>query len=303
VSLHLTLFGLLGIVLAARADVYTVSGKADPWLSGVTDPNTKASCPPPNIIPQPPCDDLAHDAPVAVPVQPGTTITITATGGQTAADPAFTPYDANGDPSKFVSHYTKDGTGQENGVGGWSANLDALLGVWVGSGGKQIFTIGKSITTPVPAGVTTLYLGTMDTYQWSDNTGSLSVSVTLAPVLITIATSPSGLQVNVDNTTYTAPKTFSWTPGDSHTVNPISSQNLSGTQYGFLNWNDSQSQPQSRPIIVPSSAASYTANYTPQYLLTLKSQPDSAGTVTPSPPSANGYYNTGTQVTLTESAS
>ena len=119
------------------------------------------------------------------------------------------------------------------------------------------------------------------------------------PVSITVSTIPTGLQVVVDSTTYTAPKTFSWTSGSSHTLSLSSPQSgVSGTRYTYSSWSDSGAQ--SHSITVPSTATTYTANFTTQYSLTTAVSPSGSGTITANP--SGTWYNSGTSVQLAANA-
>ena len=106
-------------------------------------------------------------------------------------------------------------------------------------------------------------------------------------VSITVTTNPAGLQISVDGTSYTAPRTFNWTAGSSHTLSLSSPQNgASGTRYVYASWSDGGAQ--SHSITVPSSATTYTANFTTQYSLTTAASPTAGGTsVLP----ATNWYN------------
>ena len=75
----------------------------------------------------------------------------------------------------------------------------------------------------------------------------------------TVATSPSGLEITVDGTSYTAPHTFNWVPHTSHTVSVASPQGGdSGVRYVYHSWSDRQGQ--SHTMIVPSSKKVYRAS-------------------------------------------
>jgi hypothetical protein len=114
-----------------------------------------------------------------------------------------------------------------------------------------------------------------------------------SPTPITVTTSPTGLSIVVDGTTYTAPQSFSWVAGSNHTVNAPSPQGT-GPQYVFSSWSDSGAQ--SHTIIAPSSATTYTASFTTQYYLTMTA--GTGGTVSP----ASGWYNAGQSVAISASA-
>jgi hypothetical protein len=123
---------------------------------------------------------------------------------------------------------------------------------------------------------------------------SVVANFTSASQNITVTTNPSGLQITVDGTTYTAPQTFQWTPGSSHTIATISPQGSGSTRYVYASWSDGGAQ--SHTVTAPSSAATYTANFTTQYQLTTSANPSNAGTVTPA---SGSFYNAGTSVQVT----
>ena len=132
--------------------------------------------------------------------------------------------------------------------------------------------------------------------------GSVSASTTdstslAAVTAITVTTSPAGLSIVVDGTTYTAPQTFNWTPASNHTIN-VNSQGA-GTRYVFSSWSDSGAQ--SHTVVTPGTTTTYTATFATQYLLTLTASPGAGGVITASPSSADGYYSPGTSVRLTAS--
>ena len=136
--------------------------------------------------------------------------------------------------------------------------------------------------------------------------GSATASATDSTVvnsMTTVSTSPAGLAITVDNAPFTAPQTFSWTPGSQHVMGvstPQAGPSGSGTQYAFTSWSDSGAA--SHTITVGSSAATYTATFATQYLLTTTASPASGGSVNANPSSASGYYNAGTGVQLTATA-
>lgn len=117
---------------------------------------------------------------------------------------------------------------------------------------------------------------------------------------ITITTNPSGLQIIVDGATYTAPQTFQWQAGSSHSIGTYSPQGAGPTRYVFSSWSDSGAQTHS--ITVPNGSATYTASFTTQHQLTLTATPPTGGSVQASPTSADGYYNQGAVVQLSATA-
>jgi uncharacterized repeat protein (TIGR01451 family) len=128
-------------------------------------------------------------------------------------------------------------------------------------------------------------------------TGYATNSTTILPLTaVTVTTSPSGLSIIVDGSSYTAPQSFNWVPLSNHTLNVPSPQGA-GTGYIFTNWIDNGQQ--SRTITTPYSTITYTAEFATQYLLTTSIVPSGAGSIVASPASGNGYYDPGTSVQLT----
>jgi len=131
--------------------------------------------------------------------------------------------------------------------------------------------------------------------------GSAGASTTDSTVIggltaVTVTTTPTGLAVVVDGTTLTAPQSFNWAPGSSHTVAVTSPQGSGGSRAVFASWSDTL--PQSHTITAPSTTTTYTANFTTQYLLTLNVAPAASGFLVPTPPSSGGYFDAGTTVSV-----
>jgi len=80
----------------------------------------------------------------------------------------------DGNPNHPICHQD----GDENGVPAFCAKVNALVGVFVGPMGKQIFLIGSSATVTVPGDAVQLFLGIMDGYGWYDNSGAFTVQIT-----------------------------------------------------------------------------------------------------------------------------
>ena len=112
----------------------------------------------------------------------------------------------------------------------------------------------------------------------------------------TVTTVPTGLQIAVDGGTYTSPKTFQWDPGTTHTIAALSPQDNTGTRRSFVNWSDGGAQ--THTITVSPAVTSYAAVYKTQFLLTTATSPTVGGTISP----ASGYFDSGSEVTLSASA-
>ena len=115
-------------------------------------------------------------------------------------------------------------------------------------------------------------------------------------VQVTVQTAPAGLHIEVDGTMFTAPQNFSWSPGSNHTVATTSPQDSdNGIRRVFANWDEGGAISHT---VAPTVNTTYTANFTTQYLLTTTVSPAGSGTIGTSPPSADGYYDSGTSVQL-----
>ena len=124
------------------------------------------------------------------------------------------------------------------------------------------------------------------------------------PTTVTITSNPIGLQVIVDNTTYTTPRTFSWTMNSTHSLSVANGvQTLTGdiensTQsttfyYTYGTWSDSSQQSHSITVTAgngspafPTTApavATYTANFIQLVPYTETVFPSGSGSVSVSP--------------------
>lgn len=147
---------------SANATTFNVPGTSDPWLAGQPD-GTPASS-----------NDVAPgQSPVfAGSFSAGAVICWTA-DGFVLNYPGTGGFDPNGDPNWIQGH----DAGAENGISNIVAPLNSLIGVWYGGGIGTTFFMGSSGSATVPAGATDLYLGTMDGYEWNNNSGSFNVTV------------------------------------------------------------------------------------------------------------------------------
>jgi hypothetical protein len=124
--------------------------------------------------------------------------------------------------------------------------------------------------------------------------GTLQVSV-MVPV--TVTTSPSGLSFSVDGASYTGSQAFNWTSGSAHTIATSALQSgPAGTQYVWSTWTDGGALSHT---IKATTATTIAANFGTQYLLTASVAPVAGGSITVNPPSATGYYDSGSTVQLT----
>ena len=128
----------------------------------------------------------------------------------------------------------------------------------------------------------------------------LSIDQAAETATYTVTTVPAGRSIIVDGQTLLAPQTFVWTPGSQHTIAVPVPQISTGARYVFANWSDAGAV--SHTVVAPNGGASYTATFTTQYLLTTSTDPATGGTIVRSPVSSDGYYDAGTSVQLTATA-
>ncbi|MGI0020937.1 MAG: PKD domain-containing protein, partial [Nitrososphaera sp.] len=118
-------------------------------------------------------------------------------------------------------------------------------------------------------------------------THTVTRDVTPNKSVITLASSVSGLQVNLDGQPRTTPYSFTGVVGMSRTLQAPLTQTLNGQAYQFQSWSDGG--PATRTISTPAAGATYTANYAPaaagQHDLTVSSADMQGGPIT-------GYYAT-----------
>ncbi len=168
-----------------------------------------------------------------------------------------------------------------------------------GSSWQQLTSTYASYLNP-----TSTVLG-LDTRSWGgDITGYYDWAVIYAPgappanVSVTVASSPAGAgYVSVDGSSITTPKTYTWTPGSTHTLaasSPVSCG--SGCQYLWQSWTDNGAQ--THTITVPNNSTTYTAIFQQQYSLTV-----SAGSGGATAPSGTSWQNVGQQVSVSETPS
>jgi hypothetical protein len=115
------------------------------------------------------------------------------------------------------------------------------------------------------------------------------------PVTVTVTSAPVGMSLSVDSVACTAPCSFQWAPGSSHTVAAATQSGGAGTQYAFSSWSDGGA---ASHTIAPSASGTYTASFNTQYFLTTSINPSSSGTIGP----AGGWFNAGAIVPVSATA-
>ena len=114
-----------------------------------------------------------------------------------------------------------------------------------------------------------------------------------APVSVSITSNPSGASISVDNVEYTAPATFAWAPGSTHTL--VANNTLAnGERHTFASWSNAGAQ--SQTFVAPDSSVSLKAEFAVAY--SMNSKAGLGGSTYASPSSTDGYYPAGSVVTL-----
>ena len=197
-------------VTPAVNTVISVSGGADPWLAGMPSGTTA------NFTNQGWTDKCPGNSPTkatGITITSGAILNFTFSGA-VSYYPGTQPFDPDGDPSWIINnYYAGQNGGSEHGIADLYAPLTSTIGVFLDGSQpdssaapavldfstsasrdfgsispklKQPFFIGNGLRADgvtqqsfvLPAGATRLYIGVMDGQQWSDNSGSLSTTVT-----------------------------------------------------------------------------------------------------------------------------
>jgi hypothetical protein len=201
----------------------TVSALYNPWLSGMpvgSSLSYGASTPGNNLTDSVTSNSSTNNGPpLSMDVTPGTVITFTNVSGGTSHDPQMSNTDGPDGESSPYTHMqdSPDGNhnGEENNIQTLTSPLDSLVGVFLNNNVptannapsvsnnymtqndntiqvQEPFYIGDgtpysnpNITAQfvVPQGATRLFLGTMDGFQWNNNGGSYSVTITQQPTI------------------------------------------------------------------------------------------------------------------------
>jgi hypothetical protein len=237
---------------------------------------------------------------------------------QPATNPAVTVYSANFiQLVPYVNAIAPSGAGTVatspnpqtySGLSGQYYMIRQLVTLTANPGGGQNFW--NFINSPfyLPGGIG----ANPKTFYVMDDGSSVNLTTyfTSSPVYA-VTTNPveSNVGIVVDGTFWYAPKNFalpydsSWTASSSHSVSIDSPQYpwSSNTRFNFSNWSDGGAQ--THNVTLPSSGgATYTANITGDYYVTdypLEACAGSIG-VSPSSPTGDGFYPTGSLLTFTE---
>jgi hypothetical protein len=202
------------------------------------------------------------------------------TSGVTGTSYSYT----TGGASSSLGHnveYQFDWTGNGTDLSPWGAATRSKT--WTAAGTYNVRTRARCVSH------------TNMVSQWF---GPLTATITATTSSCTVTTNPSGLQIVVDGTSTTAPQTFLWTSGSSHTLStPTPQSGSAGTRFNFSQWSNGGSRTQT--VIAPSSNTTYTASFTTQYGLATSVAPAEGGTVSPS---GTNWYNSGDVVSVRATA-
>ena len=113
------------------------------------------------------------------------------------------------------------------------------------------------------------------------------------PVTVAITSNPAGSSVSVDNVEYTAPVSFAWAPGSTHT---LAAQNtvVNGMRRSFTSWSNGGLQ--SQTVVAPDSSTTMKAEFAIAYAVNHRA--GVGGSTYASPSSTDGFYPSGSTVTL-----
>jgi uncharacterized protein (TIGR03437 family) len=117
---------------------------------------------------------------------------------------------------------------------------------------------------------------------------------------VTVNSSPSALTFTIDGNACTTPCVVNRASGSQMTVAiPASIPATQASRYDFISWADGNTGT-SRQVTFGQDTLTLTANYQTSYLLSSATNPPNAGTFKTVPSSPDGYFASGTQVSVTE---
>ena len=125
----------------------------------------------------------------------------------------------------------------------------------------------------------------------------LIIPVTLGVVDVAVDSVPSGLNVIVDNVTYTAPAQFKWVSGSEHRLN-AATQIVGNAKYVPGAWSDGGAAFHVVTAPAPGALVSYTDDFAAYYQLALKADPPGGGNVKVVNPAPDGFYLNGSSVSV-----
>ncbi len=173
------------------------------------------------------------------------------------------------------------GVGEVHTIGAESPQTDAHGRVWTFTGWSDQGAATHTITVP------------------PNSVSGFSVTASYSSLAqVTINTSPGGLAITVDGNNCPTPCVINKASGSTAQVTMASSIPASpGARFDFASWSDG-STAASRTITFNQDTQTLTATYKTSFQLLTVSNPSKAGTFKVTPSSPDGYYATGTNVSL-----
>lgn len=115
-------------------------------------------------------------------------------------------------------------------------------------------------------------------------------------VTLRLESNPPGLQLSLDGAIVTAPHQFQAVAGIIRSIGAVSPQQGVGARYQFATWSDQGAIIHN--IITPATSTTLLASFNAQYLLSTLVSPPNGGAISVTPPSADGYYASGANVSI-----
>lgn len=229
------------------------------------------------------------------------TVVFDQSGGGTSTFNPWLVLSVSANPTQIntgaTSTLTADLTHNSLGTGGFSVPN----GTPVTFGGTLDSSVNPTSTTLTSGQAASTYTAgsTSGTGSGTATVDNQEVSTTIdILVSVTVTTSPANLSITVDGVTATAPQTYSWVVGSSHTIATTSPQNVSGgTEQVFSSWSDGGAI--SHSVTAPGSSTTYTASFNTEYQLTTQASPAGDGTITPT---SGQYFASGATIPVTATA-
>ncbi len=116
---------------------------------------------------------------------------------------------------------------------------------------------------------------------------------------VSVASAPANLNFTVDGSTCASPCVLNKPDGSQTQI--VAPQQVSagaGSRYDFVSWSDGNTSP-TRTVSFSQDTLSLTANYQTSYQFSGIANPAKAGTFRLSPPSPDGFYASGTPISVT----
>lgn len=175
------------------------------------------------------------------------------------------------------------GQGETHTVAAPAQNTDSTGRVWTFSAWSNAGPASQTITVPATSGM------------------SLIANYTELQQ-VTVNSNPQGLTFAIDGSNCTTPCVLNKASGSQSQITiPASVTATASSRYDFVAWSDG-STATSRTVSFSQNALNLTAGYQTSYLLAASSNPANTAAFQYSPPTPDGFYASGTQVSVTATA-